>query len=281
MKLLFTIIILALKASALGNENIKDPISDFLLLPIEDRYSSASELTLVEKVLIDIDLDGQPEVFIGHRKMWQGDNDGVYFAVYKTKSLGQYERLTRPDQDIRLTFREGRSEFNFVGRVDELGVIGLLIFNPPYRDMVLSPQRIESRQFLSVSNGVLRVQELPGLDLTRPSEKKLFEKYSGQTGQQGSYSYEPLTAEKLTELGYALPDWTKLPVLGKLSAIDNRQKSKDQETRSSDRASAKIQAQNKEQPASSEVGNSSRLWFWITGIVVVLLIVWSLLKRQS
>ena len=128
---------------------------------------------------------------------------------------------------------------------------------------------------------MLRVKELPGLDLTKPSEKKLFDKYSGQTGQQGSYSYEPLTAEKLTELGYVIPDWTKLPVPSKLSTVDNRRKSKNQETRLSDPASAKIQAPNKEQPASSEVGKSSRLWFWIAGIGVVLLIVWSLLKRQS
>jgi hypothetical protein len=265
-----------------GSQIIRDPVNDFLNLPIEDRYSEVSEVSLIHKVSIDLDLDGQVELMIGHSKMWLGDNLGIYFAIYHKRSDGSYDRITGDTQEVRLPPLLGNeSKFVFLGQVDELGGPGLLISNYPHRDGALSAQRIESRQFLSVSNGVLRVQELPGLDLTRPSEKKLFEKYSGQTRQQGSYSYEPLTAEKLTELGYALPDWTKLPVLRKLSAVDNRQKSKNQETRSSDRASAKIQAQNKEQPASSEVGKSSRLWFWITGIVVVLLIVWSLLKRQS
>jgi hypothetical protein len=261
---------------------VQDPVADFLNLRIEDRYSEVSEVSIIHKVSIDLDLDGQAELLIGHNKMWLGDNFGIYFAIYRKRSDGSYDRLTDNTQEVRLPPLLGNgSKFVFLGQVDELGGPGLLISNYPHRDSTLSAQRIESRQFLSLSNGVLRVQELPGLDLTKPSEKKLFEKYSGQNEQLGSYLYEPLTAKKLTELGYALPDWTKLPVLGKLSAVDIRQKSENQETRSSDRASAKIQAQNKEQPASSEVGNSSRLWFWITGIVVVLLIVWSLQKRQS
>ena len=261
---------------------VQDPVADFLNLQIEDRYSEASEVSIIHKVSIDLNLDGQAEVMVGHNKMWSGDNSGVYFAIYSKRLDGSYDRLTDNNQDIRLPPLLGNeSEFVFLGQVDELGGPGLLIFNYPHGDGDLSTQRIESRQFLSVSNGVLRVQDLPGLDLTKPSEKKLFEKYSGQTGQQGSYSYEPLTTEKLTELGYALPDWKKLPAPIKLSAVDNRRKAKNQEIRLSALASAKIQAPNKEQPASSEVGESSSLWFWIAGIGVVLLIVWSLLKRQS
>jgi hypothetical protein len=260
----------------------RDPIADFLNLQIEDRYSEASAVSIIHKVSIDLDLDGQAELLIGHNKMWLGDNMGIYFAIYRKRADGSYDRLTGNTQEVRLPPLQGdKSKFVFLGRVDELGETGLLIFNYPHRDAALSAQSIESRQFLSVSNGVLRIQELPGLDLTNSLDKAFFEKYSEQAGKQDSYSYETLTAEKLKELGYALPDWTKLPAPSQLSAVDNRQKSKNQEPRSSDPASDKIQAPNKEQPASSEVGKSSRFWFWITGIVLVLLIAWSLLKRQS
>lgn len=261
---------------------VQDPVADFLNLQIEDRYSEASEVSIIHKVSIDLNLDGQAEIMVGHNKMWLGDNSGVYFAIYRKRTDGLYDRLTDSNQEVRLPPLLGNeSKFVFLGQVDELDGPGLLISNYPHGDGALSTQRIESRQFLSVSNGVLRVQELPGLDLTKPSEKKLFEKYSGQTGQQGSYSYEPLTAEKLKELGYTLPDWKNLPVPNKPLAVDNRQKSRAQESRSRDPASSKAMVPNEKHSASSDIDRQSRSWLWITAIVALSVTAWGVLKRRS
>ena len=103
---------------------IHDPITDFLSLPIKDRYTDASVVARVDKVFIDLDLDGQPEILIGHSKMWLGDNHGVYFAIYKKMHSGDYQRLTAPNQDVRLVLRDGLPKFMFVGHIDELSDTG-------------------------------------------------------------------------------------------------------------------------------------------------------------
>ena len=194
--------------TALG-QVVNDPLADFLTLPIEDRYGEASSLSRIDKVSIDLDLDGKAELLIGHHKMWLGDNEAVYFAIYRKLSSGGYKRLTKPDEDIALTLRDGRPEFNFVGRIDELGDTGLLICNPPQGDAELGTKRVESRMFVSIAGDVVRVRELPGIDLSTESDLAIYRKYFPLPGKQGGYASESLKPDALKALGLVLPDWTK------------------------------------------------------------------------
>jgi hypothetical protein len=157
MKILLIYFIGLANSFASDLQVVRDPIADFLNLKIEDRYSEASEVSIIHKVSIDLDLDGQAELMIGHNKMWLGDNMGIYFAIYRKNTDGSYDRLTVSNQEVRLPPLLGNeSKFVFLGRVDELGGPGLLISNYPHGDGALSTHKIESRQFLTVINGVLR-----------------------------------------------------------------------------------------------------------------------------
>lgn len=191
-------------------ELVTDPIKDFLSLPIADRYTEASSVARVDQVLIDIDLDGTQELFIGHSKMWLGDNNGVYFSIYKRNERG-YTRLTAEDEDIRLQLHDGQPKFIFVGKVDELGETGLLICNSPQGDGELSNQRIESRTFVFVIGNSIKSRELPGLDLKNKDDLDIYKKYFPKPGHQGGYQSESLTVEELTTRGVKVPDWTKMP----------------------------------------------------------------------
>lgn len=284
MKTLLIYFVGMLISSAAEMLIVGEPVADFLTLPIEDRYSDASEIVCVYKVMIDLDLDGQPEVLVGHHKMWLGDNDGIYFAVYRVTSSGKYERLTEPKQDIRLMFRDGLPKYNFVGRVDEIGASGLLIFNPPHGDAVLSAQRIESRQFLSISEGTLKILELPGLDLSNQSEQAFFEKYSEQAGKQGGFSCESLTSEKLKQLGYSLPDWTKLPVSINSSVFDTQQTSSDHSLNPQKPNSVNLGASNENKQGHvtlDQTDQSLNLWPWIVGVIALIFVALVIIKRRS
>lgn len=261
---------------------VRDPVADFLTLHIEDRYSETSEVSVVHKIMIDIDLDGQPEILVGHSKMWTGDNNGVYFAIYKCKALNEYERLTQPNQDVRLMLGDGEAKFVFVGQVDELNTTGLLIFNPPHRDAALSAQKIESRQFLSISKGILTILDLPGLDLTDPTEKVLFDKYSEQAGKQGGFSCELLASDKLKELGYALPDWTKLPSTKGLSTGGDNLELNLLKTNAAQLPTVKESTLKSDKADVGQTANKSPiLWIWIAGFLTLVLAILGAMKRRS
>jgi len=260
---------------------IEDPVKDFLALPIEDRYSDASFISRIDKVSIDLDLDGQPELLVGHNKMWWGDNHGVYFAIYKKLPSGGYQRLTKPTEDVGLNFRDGRPDRVFVGRVDELGDTGLLICNPPQGDAELRTQKIESRLFVSIAGDEVRVRELPGLDLSKESDSAIYRKYFPLPGKQGGYASESLKPDALKALGLVLPDWTK-PIRFRASETStNQSASKASSTHLVEPPAPKETTDAKLFPPSEEP-TSSTLW----SIIVVLIVaatglLWLLVKKRK
>lgn len=265
--------------------NISDPIADFLSLPIENRYTDASQIVRVDRVLVDIDLDGQPELMIGHHKMWWGDNQGVYFAIYKKLASGAYQRLTRPDQDVGLVFRDGQPKFVFVGRVDEVGDTGLLVFNPPIGDAALKEQRTEINTFVSITSGNAKVIELPALDLTKDRDKAFFEKYSGQVDQQGGFVSESLTAEKLKELGYQLPDWTQKPGVPNTPASESSKSSAPTTNGSKLQAEAHAKTSGKITTKSAPDGQADKgpaiRLEWLLPILIAIGLLWLALKNRK
>ncbi len=262
---------------------ISDPVRDFLTLPIEDRYGEASVISRIDKVMMDLDLDGKAELLIGHHKMWLGDNESVYFAIYKELSSGGYKRLTKPNEDVALILRDGRPEYNFVGRVEELADTGLLICNPLQGDAEFGTKRVESRIFVSIAGDVVRVRELPGLDLSKESDLASYRKYFPLPGKQGGYASESLKPDALKALGLVLPDWTRPIHLESSDAATNQSALKASSNHPGEPpAPRKVHESKPPVPTRIEEPTSSTAW----SIIVVLIVavgglLWWLGKRRS
>jgi hypothetical protein len=283
MKSLISIVVLVCTIRAAFGQVIDDPVRDFLTLPIEDRYGDSSVISRLDKVRIDLDLDGKAELLVGHHKMWLGDNEAVYFAIYRELPNGDYKRLTKPNEDIALTLRDGRPEYNFVGRVDELGEIGLLVCNPPQGDGELSTHRVESRVFVSIAGDVVHVRELPGLDLSKESDQAFYRKYFPLPGKQGGYQSESFKPDALKALGIELPDWTKPIQLEADTTSTNQSSPHASSTHIVERPAPKKIAENASAiSAPSEEPTSSTPWgIFVVMIVAAIGLLWLLLKRRS
>src|SRR5437870_273054 len=98
---------------------VSDPIRDYLELPDKHRYSDASVLNRIYKILVDIDGDGKDEMILGHVEMWSGDNRGYECAAY-TRHGRNFLRLTPPDEEIYINSSFfGCREYTYVGYVSE------------------------------------------------------------------------------------------------------------------------------------------------------------------
>lgn len=195
---------------------VADPIADFLALPVEGRYTEASVLNRIYRVTVDIDLDGQPETLIGAPMMWVGDNNGVYWSFYKKTSSG-YLRITRPEESVRLQMFGGDPRFLYVGQVDEVGSTGLLQCDPIVtrgdpEDGGQQINIIRSQTFVGMKERRLIVKEnLPGLDLRKPEDKTVYDKYFGKPGKQGGFKAESISISQLEQMGYEVPSWKTPP----------------------------------------------------------------------
>jgi hypothetical protein len=286
--LFLTLVVSLMTIGPVSAQVITDPVADFLSLPIDDRYGEASSVTRIDKVSIDLDLDGVPELLVGHHKMWLGDNNGVYFAIYKEASSGTYRRITQPNEDVRIVFNGGLPQFVFVGHVDEIGDTGLLICNPPLGDGALKMQRIDSVLFVSVSGGAAKVRNLSGLDLTNDVDKAFYKKYFGHEGKQGGFISKSLTVESLKQLGYTLPDWSKqqpLPAQKLPQAINSTVDPSSILTpsiNSSTQTQVEVDTQSIEKVKAAEnlhVSSSSSSIWWVVVFFGSILLLWFLFRK--
>lgn len=62
--------------AAAGETSISDPIADYLAMQVPDRSEYVGTLELIKRVKIDVDGDGNNEIFIG-RWYRQGRKKGV------------------------------------------------------------------------------------------------------------------------------------------------------------------------------------------------------------
>jgi hypothetical protein len=180
MKLQIAIAFVLAGVAFAADSLVRDPVADFLSLPIKDRYTDASEVVKIYRASIDINSDGSPETLVGHHMMWWGDNNGIYWAIY-TKDGDQFKRLTRPDEDVRLQLYDGNPDFMYVGGVIEQGGTGLLIAVPQLQrsDVKAELIGVEHLIFISIQNGRAITKELPGLDFSKEADKAFYQKYFG------------------------------------------------------------------------------------------------------
>lgn len=200
---------------------VRDPIADFLNLPIVGRFSDASEVINIRKVTLDLEGDGSDVIFVGHQKMWTGDNRSVYYVPYQRTPWG-YKRLLSADSDMAIDFHGGNKLNVFVGWVIKQHKEGLLIVNPTYEyahddpEKVLPVQKFSSCKFYQIQNGQLIATELGPLNLNISEDKIFYERYFGIKANSRPIQIKNYSVEELKRMGYQIPNWKQLPTLTQL-----------------------------------------------------------------
>jgi hypothetical protein len=210
--------ILIAVSSAFCNDTVKDPILDFLQLPIEERYTDASSVVRVHEIRVDIDGDGVDELFVGHHMMWWGDNYGLYGAFYKKSPQG-YVRLTPKDKAIAIDPRFfGRRDSTFCGFINEINGEGLLVLandfvsrDPEDSEKLVPPDSYSSRRIFRVVQDRLEVIELGPLDLHSKEGKAFYDEYFGGQPTRSVRADRSYSVDELKEKGYEIPDWKRPP----------------------------------------------------------------------
>lgn len=287
MKVLFAIAFVLAGAALAADTPLRDPVADFLSLPIKDRYTDGSEVVTIYRASIDIDSDGSPETLVGHHKMWWGDNDGIYWAIY-TKDGDHFKRLTKPDEDVRLQLYDGNPDFMYVGGVTEQRGAGLLMAVPLLQrsDEKAELIGIEHLIFTSIENGHAITKELPGLDFSKEADKAFYKKYFAQAGHQGGFAVEKISAKQLKEQGYRIPNWKTAPKATDDSTSSTGPAPSLQAQKvvtsavSAKQPAPKARSDQVEQPTIEQPQSTS----WALVIVLIVAaggLLWLLLKRRS
>ncbi len=191
---------------------IKDPVADFLKLPIKDRCSPASSIVSIHEVRTDVDGDGVDEVFIGHNKMWNGGNE-IYYSAY-AESAGGYARLLPADQDIAINFHAGSRKATFVGFISEVGTQGLMVVEAVLRHKPGDPGQLtpsesfSSRNVYTIHKGRLLVRQLGSLDLQSIEGQEFLARYFAKGVLSRPVTAKTYSVGKLKELGYTFPQWS-------------------------------------------------------------------------
>lgn len=278
---LFIIALVFLQSPLIASgETVVDPISDFLALPIEDRYTDASEVISITRYNIDIDGDGRKETLVGHQKMWWGDNTGLYCAVY-SKADGRFIRLTPAESDIRLDqrFFDGRST-TFVGYVNEVSREGVLVLSNDFfpKDLM----KFDSAKVYSIAADKIVITDLGTIDRTTKQGQDFYDRYFGKGVESRSIEMHEFSSTQLQERGYQLPSWkpknieTAAPTDAVLMSPSPQIAVTPETTRTPAPTAA---TQSTTSPTPATVETKSTPWPWIIGAILLLAVAGGILFK--
>ena len=188
-----------------GAEIVGDPLKDFLNLKIQDRYTAVSEITKVTELTVDMNGDGNMEMFIGHPQLWHGDNTGLYCAVY-AKADGRFIRLTPVDSDIRIDERFfGDPATTFVGYINEVSREGVLVLTNEFFQEKL--MKFDSAKVYSIVADKIAITDLGAIDRTTKQGQEFYDRYFGKGVKTRLIEMDEFSSAQLQEHGYQLPSW--------------------------------------------------------------------------
>jgi hypothetical protein len=188
-----------------GAEIVVDPLKDFLHLKIQDRYTAVSEITRVTELTVDMNGDGNMEMFIGHPQLWHGDNTGLYCAVY-AKVDGRFIRLTPVDSDIRIDQRFfGDPATTFAGYINEVSREGVLVLTNEFFQENL--MKFDSAKVYSIVADKIAITDLGAIDRTTKQGQEFYDRYFGKGVKTRSIEMDEFSSTQLQERGYQLPSW--------------------------------------------------------------------------
>ncbi|MEI6834990.1 MAG: hypothetical protein WCL28_13470 [bacterium] len=200
---------LAFTATSGFCDPIQDPIADFLSMNVTDRIEYSGTPEVVRRVKIDVDGDGNAEVFIGVPYLYSGAKSDFNWTCYMPVE-GGYQRITPADKDISIPSFDKIFAGNLV-EVSKEGLAyasGVTVDNP--RDANVSG--VESLHFFTITNNALVEEDRGALNLSVQADKKIYDRYFGPDRKTRSVtSSNTFTIQQLQQMGYTIPNWEPPP----------------------------------------------------------------------
>ena len=187
---------------------IQDPIEDYLGMQVPARSDYVGTLEFVKRVKVDVDGDGDDEVFIGTSYRYSGAKSDFNWAGYIPVE-GGFQRITPSNEDFAMaTFED-----IYIGPLTEISKQGLATADDVEVD---SPEsgivtKVGMVRFYYLANDRLVVEERGALDLAVPEQRKAYEHYFGSDRVTRKATQESFSREQLQQMGYTIPDWEPPP----------------------------------------------------------------------
>ena len=186
-------------------QDTKDPIADYLAMKVPDRVQNTGGLWVIKKVEVDIQGDGNPDIFVGTWYRKSGPNTWLWVGYQK--DADGYRRITPADSDVLIDF-----DNIYVGEIPDLHRQGLvqgysLELDNKDRDQ---SNLLSDLEYYYVDNGTLVQQSAGPLDRDDPSQKETYDFFFGPTRKiREAPKVESFTVFDLIHHGYTMPDWAK------------------------------------------------------------------------
>jgi len=180
---------------------VRDPVAEYLAMSVPDRTSNAAPLLVVKRVTVDLDGDGQREVFIGTWYRRSGPNTWLWVGYAPV--AGGYHRITPETEDVLIDFNG-----IYVGLIPELGRQGMV---QGYSLELDNEERNQSNLLSDVTyyylNDAQLVEKGTGpLDREDPDGQLRYNYFFGPNRQVRDHpTVETFSAEDLVRQGYRLP----------------------------------------------------------------------------
>lgn len=196
-----------LTAAAAANP-IQDPIADYLLMQVPDRFEYVGTLEFLQHVKIDVDGDGTDEVFVGTWYRHSGSKEAYAYAGYR-QVQGGYARMTSAIADIQIS----SFETIFAGLLQEVSKQGLATAGDVEVDSPESGNvtNVGVFRFYYVANGQLVVEERDALNVAVPADKAAYDRYFGKDRVTRKATIESVSRQQLQQKGYTIPNWDPPP----------------------------------------------------------------------
>jgi hypothetical protein len=186
-------------------QDIKDPIADYLAMKVPDRVQNTGGIWVVKKIEVDIQGDGNPDIFVGTWYRKSGPNTWLWVGYQKDG--GGYRRITPADSDVLIDF-----DNIYVGQIPDLQRQGLvqgysLELDNKDRDQ---SNLLSDLEYYYVDNGALVQQSAGPLDRDDPDQKETYDFFFGPNRKvREAPKIESFTVFDLIHRGYTMPDWAK------------------------------------------------------------------------
>lgn len=189
--------------AAVAAPPIADPIADYLSMNVPDRIANVGRLLVIKKVEIDMESNGQNDVFVG--TWYRNSGPDTWLWVGYAPVAGGYIRITPADSDVLIDF-----EGIYVGYLPDVGRHGMaqaysLELNNRDRDQ---SNMISDLTFYYLEDGRLTQNGTGALDRDDPDQEAKFDYYFGPERKLSETPrIESLTVLELAKRGYHIPLW--------------------------------------------------------------------------
>ncbi len=188
---------------AVAAPTIADPIADYLAMNVPDRVANVGRLLVIKKVEIDMEGNGQNDVFVG--TWYRNSGPDTWLWAGYAPVTGGYNRITPADSDVLIDF-----DGIYVGYLPDVGRHGMaqaysLELNNRDRDQ---SNMISDLTFYYIEDGRLTQNGTGALDRDDPDQEAKFNYYFGPERKlSGAPRIESLTVLELAKRGYHIPLW--------------------------------------------------------------------------